>query len=108
MEFKNAVSSDVELICYPAPSCDHSARVSGPSYLPVKLCGASASVAQTGPGALVKLEDAAQRAKETGLAQRTVHRRAARFADRGMQRLFATSPEAHRRLAPQIRRAILS
>jgi putative transposase len=49
----------------------------------------------------------AQRAKETGLAQRTIHRRAAHFADTGMRSLFGPAPESHRRLAPEIRQAIL-
>src|SRR5258708_30428018 len=49
----------------------------------------------------------AQRAKETGTAQRTIHRRAAQFADTGMRNLFAPLSEPHRRLAPEIRRAIL-
>jgi putative transposase len=49
----------------------------------------------------------AQRAKETGAAQRTIHRHAARFADTGMRSLFAPPPDTHRRLAPEIRQAIL-
>src|SRR5689334_10856954 len=49
----------------------------------------------------------AQRAQETGTAQRTLQRRIARFADNGMQRLFGPPPEAHRHLAPEIRQAIL-
>jgi transposase InsO family protein len=49
----------------------------------------------------------AQRAKETGAAQRTIHRRAAQFADAGMRSLFAPPAEPHRTLAPEIRQAIL-
>jgi transposase len=49
----------------------------------------------------------AQRARETGAAPRTIHRRAARFADNGIRSLFAPSSDVHRRLAPAIRRAIL-
>jgi transposase len=49
----------------------------------------------------------AQRARETGAAPRTIHRRAARFADDGMRSLSSPSSDAHRRLTPEIRRAIL-
>src|SRR5262249_50373659 len=49
----------------------------------------------------------AQRAKETGAAQRTIHRRAARFADSGMSSLFGPSSEGRRRLTLAIRTAIL-
>jgi hypothetical protein len=49
----------------------------------------------------------AQRARETGTASRTIHRRAARFADQGMRILLGPSLDAHRRLAPENRQAIL-
>jgi transposase len=49
----------------------------------------------------------AQRAKESGVASRTIHRRAAHFADQGMQSFFGPSSEVHRRLAPEIRQVIL-
>jgi putative transposase len=49
----------------------------------------------------------AQRARETGAASRTIHRRAAKFADNGMRSLFGPSSESHGRLAPAVRTAIL-
>ncbi|MDP9373819.1 MAG: helix-turn-helix domain-containing protein [Chloroflexota bacterium] len=51
----------------------------------------------------------AERAKETGAAERTLYRQADRFDRLGMQSLFAPAKvEKHRRIEPEIRRHLLA
>jgi transposase len=49
----------------------------------------------------------AERAKETGVSERTLRRRIERFEAEGMEGLFATEKARRRRLPPNIRRLIV-
>ena len=49
----------------------------------------------------------AERAEETGTAERTLYRKADRFEPEGMQSLFASETAKRRRLPPSIRRLIV-
>ena len=49
----------------------------------------------------------AERAAETGIAERTLYRRVGRFEEKGMESLFAAEPARFRRLPPAMRRLIV-
>jgi hypothetical protein len=49
----------------------------------------------------------AERAPETGIAERTLYRRVGRFEEKGMESLFAAEPARFRRLPPAMRRLIV-
>ena len=50
---------------------------------------------------------AAERAEQTGTAERTLYRKAGRFETEGMESLFASQAARRRRLPPSIRRLIV-
>ena len=49
----------------------------------------------------------AERAAETGIAERTLYRRVGRFEEKGMESLFAAETARFRRLLPAMRRLIV-